>query len=273
MELNNQRAEFNSLNEDFFSFYNNLNSLQKILLTRQVTLLKYNNQYVGYIWIDKERKNQYFINSFYIIDESYMLSGGLCITKTLKRNSILFYDCEKNKNNFSLLEKLGFIKENGTMELKRKIHYKNTVLFDRAITLEPFIKGKHESIRCDLQNSIFMNTSREPLTLEDIYFDEQQEYFIDEGALLLKFENEYIGYGQIIMDSNLPTIVNFGIIEKYRYMGLGKLLLKSLINKIYDMNFNEVKIRVDSNNKIAYKLYTSEGFGLIREYYRWQLMI
>ena len=39
----------------------------------------------------------------------------------------------------------------------------------------------------------------------------------------------YIGYGQIINNRNMYTIVNFGIIDGLRGLGLGKLLLYEIV--------------------------------------------
>ncbi|WP_406541200.1 hypothetical protein [Clostridium ljungdahlii] len=54
------------------------------------------------------------------------------------------------------------------------------------------------------------------MTLEDIYFDEAQDYYFEKGAIFLKQNDEYIGYGQIVMENDIPVIVNFGILKEFR---------------------------------------------------------
>lgn len=245
----------------------------KNFIKKQVKIIKFEKNYIGYIWLNKYQKNHYIINSLNISDEKHRLLAGYYLLSKFKHNTFIVYECEKNKFNFDLLEKLGFDKDEGTIELTRPIDENDKISLVQDVSFEVFVKGKHERIRCDLQNSIFTSTNREPLTLEDIYFDEMQDYYCDAGAIFIKFKDEYIGYGQIIEDDGIPFIVNFGIVNLYRNQGYGKLLLKYLINLLLDMNFLEVRIKVDEQNVKAFNLYRSMGFNKMRTYYRWQLQL
>ena len=68
----------------------------------------------------------------------------------------------------------------------------------------------------------------------------------------------------------MAIIVNFGIIEKYRKEGYGKVLLSYLLNIARDNDFSKISLKVDSNNVDAFKLYRSLGFNIKRELYTWQ---
>ncbi len=131
-------------------------------------------------------------------------------------------------------------------------------------------KDKDEKARCLLQNEIFKNDDRIPINIEDIYYDEAQEYYFDKGAIFIKFDNIPIGYGQIIIEDKVASIVNFGIIEKYRKKGYGKVFLRYLLNIAVDNEFSRVSLKVDSNNVVALNLYIALGFNIKKEFYTWQ---
>jgi ribosomal protein S18 acetylase RimI-like enzyme len=271
--LNDNRKVFNSMNQDFFSYYNNKNPLQKYALRRQVCLLRFDCNYIGYLWITRYNRENYFINSFNILDEKHRLNGGYELIRVLKPNKIVTYECEKNNFNFTLLEKLGFKSEEGTIELFKDIDRYEDNDVTENVSFEILEIGKQEGIRRDLQNKIFMNNSRDPLTLKDIYYDEEQDYYWKEGSIFIKYNGEYIGYGQIIKDDLIPTIVNFGIIDKYRHRGFGRILLKQLLNLLFKKGYTKAKIKVHTGNITALNLYISTGFKPVREYYRWNLVL
>jgi ribosomal protein S18 acetylase RimI-like enzyme len=271
-KLNENRNKFNPLNDNFFVSFSEKNLIQRLLLLRNVKLLKYNNDYVGCIWVERQQKAQYSIYSISFIDEYHASAGGSFLIKSLKTKGIFTYECESNSINVNLLQRFGFMREQGTIELKRDVKEQKESLVAQNISFECFVPGKHEKIRCEIQNNIFMDVSREPLTIDDIYFDIKQEYFLEEGSIFMKYKNEYIGYGQVILDDSIPTIVNFGILSDYRGKGYGKLLLNYLINLLHKMNFLQVKIRVYSDNYTALNLYISTGFEKIKEYHKWNLI-
>lgn len=62
---------------------------------------------------------------------------------------------------------------------------------------------------------------------------------------------------------------DFNVEREYRRMGVGRKILKR-IKRIYkDKN---IFLEVMKENKIAYNLYVSEGFGLVEEKQRYYLM-
>ena len=94
-----------------------------------------------------------------------------------------------------------------------------------------------------------------------------------EGSIFIKYNNVVIGYGQIIKEGSIPIIVNFGILKDYRSRGYGKLLLSYLVNILYDKGYGEVRIKVNPDNHIAFRLYSSFGFKKVSECYRWTKII
>lgn len=273
--LESKHKEFNLLNEDFFKYYKTSSFLGKYLLRKQVNILSHSNNYVGYLWFSKlgTGNRAYCINSLYV-EYDFINCDCSQLIRTFKRGSLLYYDCKLTSGNIRLLESLGFNKKVGTYELvKDSFNEETQIDLPDSICFSVFKKGRHEKIRCDLQNEIFHNSQREPLTLNDIYLDEIQDYYINDWCIFLQYKDDYIGYGQIIMNSNVPLIVNFGIKEEYRNKGLGDLFISYLTKIIFDAGYSEVKIKVDSNNEAAYRLYKKKGFKKIDEYYTWVMNI
>ena len=63
--------------------------------------------------------------------------------------------------------------------------------------------------------------------------------------------------------SSVVVLYNFGIYEKYRGKGYGKIMLKECLN----MNKNKkIVLFVSEENKTAYKLYNSAGFKPSRDF-------
>ena len=99
----------------------------------------------------------------------------------------------------------------------KKIFEKNNLSYDNfQFKIRNFVAGKDEGLRCDVQNQIFADLNRRPLTIEDIYMDMSQDYYINDFCFFGMLGENYIGYGQIINNRNMYTIVNFGIIDGLR---------------------------------------------------------
>jgi GNAT superfamily N-acetyltransferase len=271
--LNSLRTEFNELNKDFFERYDSSNFAQQIFLRRNVRLLKKEKKLCGYIWFTKEEKDIYIIESMYVeYNTDNYIKGYNSLIDGVSMFSNLQYLCQTNDYNRSILNDLMFNVKQGTLELIYDINGNNiNVNIPQNVSFERFVEGRDESIRCKIQNVVFKSNSRIPLTVEDIYYDESQSYYLDEGALFVKVNGEYAGYGQVILENMIPVIVNVGILNEYRGKGLGKYLLLELLKIIRDCQYSNVKIRVNTENYIALKLYKNIGFKESHYKYLWEL--
>lgn len=269
-EINKFNTNFSLSNKDFFALYDNSNIIQKLFMRKNVNLLIEENNYIGYIWFEKQNKYHSSINSMNVIEESNQIYFYKTLISSVVNNSIITYECEDNKVNIDILNKLGFIRAKGFRELEKQcFEYFNTFV-PSGITFSIVEMNKDEKLRCLLQNEIFKNDDRIPINIEDIYYDQAQKYYFDKGAIFIKFNNKPVGYGQIIVEDKSAIIVNFGIIGKYRNVGYGKVLLGNLLNIAMDNNFSKVSLRVDSDNIVAFNLYSSLGFKIRKEFYTWQ---
>ncbi|MDO5516684.1 MAG: GNAT family N-acetyltransferase [Clostridium sp.] len=246
----------------FFDIYDDESFLIKYIIRRQVKLFKLNNQYAGYVWHEYPENSVYCtIYGINFKDEylEYLTSDML---NTLKFNSIKLDIIQNNKNEV-MMHNLGFeiLYKSIVMNLDlNKTHIEEFQVPD-DIEFKHFTRNKDENLRCKVQNSIFRDKNRVPLKINDIFEEENEDYFIDEFCVFLcNSDKQVLGYGQIISTKNQYTIVNFGILEEFRMHGYGEILLRYLIelcrvNSIYD-----IYIRVEEGNYKALQLYSKVGF-------------
>lgn len=275
--LNKNRLNFNNTNLEFFKIYEQCDFINKFFMRRNVTLLALNDLYIGYIWLEKNSKSHYIINALNILEEKDNLGAFNQLVGSLKKNNSYTFNCEQNSINSSILKQLDFISTEETFELVKDLndfHYNtgfNNDNLNSDITFEVVNKGSNEKIRTKIQNQVFKNVDRIPLTVQDIYYDEMQSYYYDKGSVFLKKDNLYIGYGQIIIENQIPTIVNFGILNEFRRMGYGKMFLDYLSNILKTNSFKTVYLKVNKANIPALNLYTNNGFKLYKHFIKWEL--
>lgn len=265
-------TNFSLPNKDFFQLYDNSNIIQRMFLRKNVNLLVEieKNNYIGYIWFEKHNKHHSSINSINVMGDNNLIYYYETLISPLKNDSLITYECEDNEVNIDILSKLGFKRAKGFMELEKQCTEYVSTAAPNNISFSIVEKDKDEKVRCLLQNEIFNNDDRIPINIEDIYYDEAQEYYFDKGAIFIQLGKIPIGYGQIVVEDKVAIIVNFGIIRKYRKEGYGKALLCYLLNIARENDFSKVSLKVDSSNVDAFKLYSSLGFNIKKELYTWQ---
>lgn len=268
IELSLKKEEFNEMNKDVVEFYKESNIFRKILLKRKIHLLKNESEYIGFIWIAQDSFKNIKIQSMYVKEE-YDYKGYQellkCILNTSK--STIIYECVETSYNTRVLDKLNFVRQEGIIIMELSLeNYIIPNFSAEKVELKTFTKYKDEEIRCGLQNEIFKSYNRIALKVEDIIFDENQDYYIDDGSVFLLYNQQYIGYGQIIKENNKLSIVNFGVIKKYRKLGYGTLLLNHLIKLAKLYGTQKLYLKVDCENFSAQKLYYRLGFRDMQTY-------
>ena len=271
-----ENFKLKSYNKDFFKCYENQNFLVKFLYRKYIKLIKYNNIYIGYIWYENSYDNYVKVWALYI-DPKYKEKLNINILSFFNNNYLAYEEIEREENDL-ILKTLGFVKNGYTILLSMNtkdfdyktnnyiLNYNREKLMTKLLSnkidfsFRKFIKGKDEKLRCELQNDIFNKWNRMPLNVGDIYADMAQDYYLDEFSFLGVLNKTPIGYGQIIFNRNMYTIVNFGIISNFRSLGLGRIFLNEIINSAKVNKINDLYIRVDSENIAAINLYKSIGF-------------
>ncbi|MBE6050990.1 MAG: GNAT family N-acetyltransferase [Clostridium sp.] len=274
---NNKFSIFNKLVEesknktkytmDFYKFYDNQSFIYKYFLRKMVHLIKVDNKYIGFIWTESAIYDSNKISEIFILEEflPYFNKNLLMI---LKRDSLV-YECYENEYTLKLLKVLGMyrIRLTNLMKLIDLNLYFNDDNTSAAFSL--YRSKKDAKVRCALQNAIFNDHNRVSLSVEDIYYDEKQEYYVEGLALFIKDGEIPVGYGQIIFTRGVYFVVNFGVLESYRSKGYGKALLIKLIELARKRGVKELYIRVDDNNIPAKFLYRKIGFIDVGNFSTW----
>lgn len=267
-KLYNENYQSYICDKDFFTIYDEESFLVKYLLRKQVKLFKVDNKFIGYIWYDESKAKSFSNNiySIYIMNDyiNYFNSRFLDFIKC----STLKLDIVENKEIMRLMNKLGFgiLSKTSLMKLE---YYQGFVEFEDEIQFKHFVKNCDEKLRCQIQNRVFNDKNRIPLDTDDIFEEEEQEYYINDFSVFLCVKGKYVGYGQIILNNGLYTIVNFGIIKEYRQRGYGQALLNYLIELCRINSINDVYIRVEKDNYKAVSLYNKVGFREYTSYDTW----
>lgn len=264
---------FNRLNENFIESYEAANIILKLVMRRNVKLLKNENEYIGYIWTTPSYKDSLKINSINVIDEKNRNRAEpyKMLIESTKASKQIYYNCEVNEINRLILETLNFTPIDGTVEMMIDLSNIDVhSIYRKDIDAVLFKKNQHEETRCFIQNETFRSGDRMPLTITDIYADEKQEYYLENGGMFIKKDDVYIGYGQIILEDNKISLVNIGILTDYRNNGYGEFLIRNLLKAVKERGFNSAFIKVNYNNVSALRLYNKLGFFKIKENLRYK---
>lgn len=201
----------------------------------------------------------------------------LSLIKSIDIKKISFLNINDLKTNMLSESKVNFIinklkvkitKKEILMKMKTDTFYK--IVNENNIMFKHFKEGEDEELRCKIQNSVFYDKNRIPLSISDISDEEYEDYYINNfGVFICTNDGQAIGYGQIIINKNAHTIVNLGILEAYRHQGYGELLIKYLIELCCKNSIKNVYIRVERDNVNALCLYKKIGFKEYNPIFSW----
>ncbi|GFZ29590.1 N-acetyltransferase [Clostridium zeae] len=263
---------FNSFNNSFIKFYKSKLPLFRLLLLRNIRFIYLNQKVIGYFWFEQIYEKTYSIKDF-------VVNNTANLSKTLEESTekpsffskgLFIYECEDNTLNNIILTTLGFKKSGETLLMEKSIENKHEEEVTANITFSFMENNKDENLRCNLQNNIFEDDSRIPLTIDDIYYDQCQDYYLEKASVFIKSYDDHVGYGQIILNNDSYFIVNLGIVKEQRGKGFSTCLLNHLMNVCYDRGIKNIYIRVDEKNEIAKKLYLNNGFKFVNTVGIWE---
>ena len=255
--------------KNFFEIYDDESFIIKYVIRKQIKLFKVNKEYVGYIWYEYP-SDQGFSNIYaiYLKDEYLHLLNY----KTLSFFNInnFKYDMLSNSKAHNIMQKLNFNINSKNLLMKIKTVNFNKQISDKKVMFRHFQEGQDEKLRCEIQNSVFNEKNRIPLSVEDVFREEDEDYYIRSfGVFICNDLGQAIGYGQIIYNKGLYTIVNLGILDEYRHQGYGEMLVNYLIELCNKNSIKYVYIRVDKNNYKALSLYNKVGFKEYQSFVTW----
>lgn len=247
-------------NKGYFEIYDNQSFILKFVIRKQIRLFKRNNEYIGYIWFEYPGYDgESNIYSLYIKDGYEDIITPYIL---LSLNSDTFkFDVWDSDKMIKIMNNLQFSPISETKLMK--MDSSNIDIYEEidSSRFRHFIKKKDEKLRCLIQNSVFDDKDRIPITVKDIYAEEEEEYYLDNfGVFIYKDSDTIVGYGQVIFNNGQYTIANLGILEAYRGQGFGEELVRYLLWFCNKNSIKEVNIRVEKNNVKAISLYTKVGF-------------
>lgn len=262
--LVNEFFLINKYRLNIISIYNGLNFFKKLLYKNKIIMILVDSKYVGYVYFERFSIDTIFINDLYIKDE-FLEIVNLNSIKIFK-DKVLFYQTFEDDLTRKILINNKFTKSETTMLLKYDLNTKIKIKHDKNISFRQFRIDKDEKLRCEIQNDIFNYNGREPINIRDIMYEEKQDYYRSDRCVFILLDNKEIGYAQIIYNKGMYMLVNFGILEEYRGLGYGEILLEYMINLAYDIKLSQLYIRVNDSNYKALNLYKKIGFKFLGYY-------
>jgi len=268
-KLYNKNEDAYICDKSFFDIYDEESFFIKYAIRKQIKLFKINNEYIGYIWYEYP-SDQGFSNiySIYLKDEYIdLLNSKLLSLFNIKS---FRFDMIDNSKASSIMKKLNFDVNSKNILMKKKTSNLYRDNLGKRIFFKHFKEGRDEALRCKIQNSVFNEKNRIPLTVEDVYREEEEDYYIrNYGVFICNEDGLAIGYGQVIFNKGLYTIVNLGILSEYRHQGHGEALVNYLVGFCFKNSIKNVYIRVEKNNYQALNLYKKIGFKEYQSFVTW----
>ncbi|MCE5219722.1 MAG: GNAT family N-acetyltransferase [Clostridium sp.] len=268
-KLYNKNENAYICDKSFFDIYDEESFIMKYIIRKQIKLFKVKNEYVGYIWYECP-SNQGFSNIYaiYLKDEYIELLNSK-ILSFFNINNFKF-DMSANSKASRIMKKLNFNVNSKNILMKMKTINFNNKFNENKVIFKHFKEGQDEELRCKIQNLVFNEKNRIPITVGDICCEQNEEYYIKNfGVFICKDNGQAMGYGQIIFNKGTYTIVNLGILSEYRNQGYGEMLVKYLIELCFKNSIQNVYIRVDKNNHKALSLYNKIGFREYESFITW----
>ncbi|MVX63200.1 GNAT family N-acetyltransferase [Clostridium chromiireducens] len=268
-KLYNRNEDAYICDKSFFDIYDKESFFLKYVIRKQIKLFKVNNDYIGYIWYEYPSDEGYSnIYSIYLKEEYIDLLNSKLLSffniKTFR------FDMVASSKASSIMKKLNFNinSKNILMKMRTSIFYRNN--FDKKYFFKHFKEGQDEGLRCKIQNSVFNEKNRIPLTVDDVYREEEEDYYLrNYGVFICNEYRQAVGYGQVIFNKGLYTIVNLGILKEYRHQGYGDALVKYLVGFCFKNSIKNIYIRVEKNNYQALNLYKKIGFEEYQSFITW----
>lgn len=167
------------------------------------------------------------------------------------------YTTIDNEENRILLTDMGFTYRKGLLRMKRNLDLMSGISQD--VDIKRF-QIEDIKARVELQNQIFDNKYRVPLSVTDVLLEISKKTYIPELSFFLVENDQYVGYGQINRQEGCNFLVNFGIAPEFRGKGKSRGFLNAILSKAKALDIQEIYLDVNEDNFRAKELYLSSGF-------------
>ncbi len=270
-----------------FCYSNNIKAIPVSTLDLLATNIKYTDRLIVPI-IDGKRNNIY-VSTYKIENEIYKRKTSMEFTtidllmEKLKGQKVIFlgdgaiaYKDLIKENNFDIANDSELLSNAVNMTLYAIKHLKDEEVdvhnlkptylrksqAERDYILKnidniPFIEMKENHINSVAE--IEKNTFPTPWSKE-AFFNELTNKVAN--YYVATFDDEVIAYGGMWIIEDCANITNIAIREEYKKMGLGKRLVKKLIEYAKSKECSGITLEVRVSNSIAIDLYKSLGFKI-----------
>jgi len=257
--------EFNAQNENLYEKYIKSSLFNKIQYRSGARVLCYDEEPLLLLWSETRSYNVKLRSMIPLKPCKEVLETPLLEVMDVFLESLpshldvhqFEYTTIDQEENRKILTEMGFTYRKGLLRMYRKLDNVPEKFPD--VTLKRF-QIEDVKARVDLQNQIFDNKYRVPLTVTDVLLEISKRTYIPELSFFLVEDGCYIGYGQINRQEDAYFLVNFGITPAYRGQGRSRNFLYMILSKAKNLGIKEIYLDVNEDNTRAKELYRSSGF-------------
>jgi len=212
------------------------------------------------------------VQTYFITDESlyiaYQQLFMALVSDPIVKDSIpqinLFIP-ENKETATEIFKKLDFEIERYVYVLKRNSKVANTMNLDGSYVFKPMNVHNEAGIWSDIRNEAFQVLKGfKPTTAQDIKDMYNDADNIPEGNLILWHNDTPVAIIKVSIDNENGEIFGFigpiAVIPDYQRKGIGRNLLRKIINLSYELGPWKNSLCVNADNENAVKLYLDEGF-------------
>lgn len=257
--------DFNVLNENLYDKYLKSSLFNKIQYRSGTRILWYEDEPCLILWSETRSFNVKMRAIIPLIPFEKLLGFPILEVMDTFTDSLpahldvhqFEYTTVNQEENRILLTEMGFTYRKGLLRMRRSLDQLPEV--SEEVVLKRF-QIEDVKARVDLQNQIFDNKYRVPLSVTDVLLEISKKSYIPELSFFLMEGDRYVGYGQINRQEDAYFLVNFGIAPAYRGQGRSRAFLFAILSKAKEINIHEVSLDVNEENMRAKGLYQSSGF-------------
>ncbi|HBW13450.1 MAG TPA: hypothetical protein DEF30_06495 [Proteiniclasticum sp.] len=257
--------EFNDLNENLYDRYMKSSLFNKIQYRSGTRIICYHEDPVLILWSETRNYNVKMrsivpLKSFAELKTQPLAQVMDAFLESLPIHLDIHqfeYTTIDNEENHILLTEMGFTYRKGLLRMKRKLDLPPKV--SREVEIKRF-QIEDVKARVELQNQIFDNKYRVPLSVTDVLLEISKRTYIPELSFFLVEEGQYVGYGQINRQEDCYFLVNFGIAPDFRGKGRSRDFLYAILSRAKELDIQEIYLDVNEDNFRAKELYLSSGF-------------
>lgn len=164
------------------------------------------------------------------------------------------------------IKSLDFTAERYVYLLTKEITGSQAVSFPEGYSVKEFQPHKDEEDWCYIRNIAFSNLkgNSTPITPEMTHKQVESSEYLEGGLLFLMHHKTPVGIIRGSKDNYegepAMSIGPFAILPAYQGKGLGRQLLRAILNFAQEKNYKKAVLCVNADNEKAKELYLREGF-------------